>query len=145
MPNKRASNKTTGNKSNIRGKKPIYQTNEEFEKAVEDYFKTCDKKKKPYTVSGLSLHLGFLSRETILDYANYEKHSNIEEKEKLAIADTIKKARLRIEESLEINLQTGKQVIGTIFNLKNNYKWVDKTDIDHGGEVVINITGLDKL
>jgi len=40
---------------------------------------------------------------------------------------TIKKAKQKIEESLEIKLH-GNNVTGIIFNLKNNYGWKDRHD-----------------
>ena len=40
--------------------------------------------------------------------------------------DTIKKAKLKIENYLEEHLVTDNSVTGIIFNLKNNYGWKDK-------------------
>lgn len=77
----------------------------------------------PYTVTGLALALD-TSRETLINY---------EEKEEFF--DTIKRAKEKIQNYLELNLNSPSPT-GTIFNLKNNYGWKDKTetDITSGGE-----------
>jgi hypothetical protein len=41
----------------------------------------------------------------------------------------IKKARDRVQEDIEIRLMEGRNVVGAIFNLKNNYNYVDKTEV----------------
>ncbi|MCK4759931.1 MAG: hypothetical protein KAT69_07760, partial [Candidatus Aminicenantes bacterium] len=45
---------------------------------------------------------------------------------------TVKKAKQRIEKHLESRLDGG-NVIGTIFNLKNNFRWKDKFENEHTG------------
>lgn len=126
-------------------KKSRITTAEEFEKGIEEYFKLKKKDKKPPTIAGLARHLGFESRNALSEYEKIENHKDIEEKEKIAIACTIKKARLRIEEYLEENLIEGKQVAGTIFNLKNNFGYVDRTEQEHKGDLIIQIEGIDKF
>lgn len=42
--------------------------------------------------------------------------------------DTIKNAKLKIENYLEKHLVTDNGVTGIIFNLKNNYGWKDKQE-----------------
>lgn len=69
----------------------------------------------PYTVTGLALALD-TSRETLTDYEDKEEFS-----------DTIKRAKDRIQNYLELNLNSPSPT-GTIFNLKNNYGWKDKTE-----------------
>lgn len=78
----------------------------------------------PYSVTGLALALG-TNRETLINY-----------EERAEFFDTIKTAKLKIENYLELNLNSPSPT-GTIFNLKNNYGWKDKTeqDVTHGGEV----------
>lgn len=71
----------------------------------------------PYTVTGLALVLD-TSRETLINY---------EEKEEFF--DTIKRAKEKIHNYLELNLNNPSPT-GTIFNLKNNYGWKDKTETD---------------
>lgn len=72
------------------------------------------------TVSGLAYSLD-MSRQALLDYA-----------EKDAFLDTIKKAKIRIEMALEQRLY-GNTVTGTIFNLKNNFGWKDKSEQELSG------------
>lgn len=78
--------------------------------------------KVSYTISGLALFLD-TTRETLNQYEN-----------KPEFTDTIKSAKTKIEHELELSLY-GNNVTGIIFNLKNNYGWKDKTEIDQ------NITG----
>jgi hypothetical protein len=69
------------------------------------------------TVSGLAYTLG-MSRQALCDYEKKDE-----------FLDTIKRAKMRIERALEQNLY-GQAVTGTIFNLKNNFGWKDKTETD---------------
>lgn len=78
-------------------------------------------KQVPYTITGLALALG-TTRETLLDY-----------EEKDGFSDTIKAAKLRCENYNEQMLY-GTSPTGTIFNLKNNYGWRDKTEQENSGE-----------
>jgi len=85
-------------------------------------------KQIPYTITGLALALD-TSRETLLDYEDRDGFS-----------DTIKKAKLRCEQYNEQMLFSTTPT-GTIFNLKNNYGWKDKTEVDntlHGDVRFIN-------
>ena len=77
-----------------------------------------------YTITGLALALD-TSRETLLDY-----------EERPEFSDTIKKAKDKCENFIEHRL-FGNNPTGSIFNLKNNYGWKDKTeqDINQTGEL----------
>jgi hypothetical protein len=83
----------------------------------------------PYTITGLALELD-TSRETLLDYES-GKYDNPEFGEELTanFSDTIKKAKLKIHSYAERRLD-GNNPTGTIFSLKNNFNWVDKTEVD---------------
>lgn len=74
-------------------------------------------KQKPYTITGLALALD-TSRETLLEY-----------QERPEFVDTIKKAKDRCHNYVEDSLLTSNPT-GAIFNLKNNYGWKDKTEVD---------------
>jgi len=138
--------KYTKNPNNIPPKqKSKYQKVEEVQKLIDNYFKQCKKDKEPYTVIGLALALDLNSRQALLNYENEEKHKDLEPAERKAIVDAIKKAKMKIEKFLEINLFEGRQVAGTIFNLKNNYNYIDRTDINHGGNIIFEIDGLEKF
>jgi len=74
------------------------------------------------TVSGLAYTLD-MATETLRDYGTKDEFSA-----------TVKKAKQRLERFLEQNLY-GQSVVGTIFNLKNNFGWKDKTERGHSGVV----------
>lgn len=58
-----------------------------------------------------------IDRKTLSEYEKRDEFSN-----------TIKKAKEKIEDYLERQLSRKDQVTGIIFNLKNNFGWVDKTE-----------------
>lgn len=97
---------------------------------IEKYFAKCDEQSKPYTVSGLAYALG-TNRQTLINYG-----------EKEDFIDTIKAAKAKIEAYNE-ELLYSKDVptVGVIFNLKNNYNWKDKQEIeaDINSDVTISI------
>ena len=107
-----------------------FKTVKELQGKTDKYFEGCKKEKRPLTITGLALALA-TNRQTLL---NYEERDEF--------FDTIKKAKLMCENFAEEFLFTGKQVAGTIFNLKNNYGWKDKQDIGHSGEMNVTWTGL---
>ena len=98
------------------GRPKKYTKKEEIESKIEEYFKNCDIHNKPYTVTGLSLALN-MSRQDLINYSKDKE-----------FFDTIKKAKLKIENYLEEHLVTDSSVTGIIFNLKNNYNWKDKQE-----------------
>lgn len=73
---------------------------------------------KPFTVSWLATFLD-TSRETLMDY-----------QEKDEFSDTIKRAKQRIYAYTEESLFTKWSATWAIFSLKNNYWWVDKSEVD---------------
>ena len=102
------------------GRPRIYKSPEQMQEAIDDYFATTEIP----TVCGLALHLGFNSRQSMFSYEGYSSK----------YLDTIKRAKARVERYLEESLQK-QAAAGTIFNLKNNFGWVDKTEQD------INLSG----
>ncbi|MCP3684802.1 MAG: hypothetical protein GY861_19205 [bacterium] len=130
------------------GRAKKYKSAEEVEEVIQIYFDECDNNTKevydkknqevttvafplPYTVEGLALALDFTSREALI---NYEKKKGYEE-----FFDTIKKAKLRIQQNKVVNGIAGtyNQAV-TIFDLKNNHGYKDKneTDITSGGDKI---------
>lgn len=106
------------------GRPPLYSTEKELQDAIDEYFNTEDKK----TISGLAYHLGFESRQSFYDYEQLPEFTY-----------TIKRARLRIENSYERLLQ-GNACTGAIFALKN-LGWKDKTEQEQSGTVTnVNVT-----
>ena len=100
---------------------------------MDDYFNACDLDVKviendkgqtkivlkPYTISGLCLHLE-IDRVTLLDYEKDAKFSS-----------TIKQAKQRVENWIEEKSLTGAiNPTTAIFNLKNNFGWEDKRQVE---------------
>lgn len=130
------------------GRPLLFETPEALEAKINEYFESCfeevwyeekqeDKSKKwvpqlerdgsiakvqtePFTISGLSYYLG-VDRKTLINYEKRDEYFH-----------TIKKAKARIEAYTEKQLfnTQGKNMVGIIFNLKNNYGWQDKTEMD---------------
>lgn len=98
---------------------------------------------KPYVITGLALALG-TTRDTLLDYESglYDDLFDPDTPEgnelRLRFSDTIKMAKLKCQMYAEQHLYTGKNPTGAIFNLKNNYGWKDKSEVDNNtnGEVI---------
>lgn len=106
-----------------KGRPKAYTDVEIMQQKIEEYFKECDKNKEPYTITGLALALD-LDRKSI---NNYAKDSEF--------FPTIKKAKLKVENYLEKRLINDSSATGIIFNLKNNYGWSDKQEIQHSGNI----------
>lgn len=76
------------------------------------------------TVTGLALVLD-LTRQGLINYEGKEE-----------FIDTVRKAKTRIEAYNEQGLL--QSVNGVIFNLKNNFNWKDKQEIEHSGDMPNN-------
>jgi len=118
------------------GGRPLtYKTVEELQGAINEYFAYCDNrtismyvkelgdnvevsKPAPYTMSGLARALG-LERQSLVNYAHREQ-----------FFDTIKAARDKVQEDVETRLMETSNQAGAIFNLKNNFSWKDKSEVD---------------
>ena len=71
---------------------------------------------RPPTITGLALHLGFASRQSLLDYQG-----------RAEFLDTITRAKLRVEAYAEERLYDRDGVNGARFVLLNNFKgWRDR-------------------
>ena len=116
--------------ANKKGRPKKYTEVEIMQQKINKYFKECDQKREPYTITGLALALD-LDRRSI---NNYSKDSEF--------FPTIKKAKLKVENYLEKYLIAGSNSTGTIFNLKNNFNWSDKQQIEHSGNVNNPFEGL---
>ena len=121
---------------------------EEMQKRIDAYFDECDGElltdpsgkpiltkwgqqiyigKKPYTITGLALAIGFKSRQALLNYQGKEEFH-----------DTILRAKARVEEYAESRLYDKDGSSGAQFNLKNNFKGWD-------GDINANAEALEKL
>ena len=127
------------------GRPPKFKNPEELEALIDEYFASCKPeyvkddegkimvttkgfpivKHNPYTITGLALHLGFVSRQSIYDYENRNDEFSY----------IIKKARLHCENYVERGTLAGEiPPAPGIFVLKN-YGWKDTQGIEHSGEV----------
>ncbi len=99
---------------------PIWTDPESFEKAVDQYFETETNPKW----SGLALHLGFASRQSLWEYGQKPEFSL-----------PVKKALLKIEQAYEDHLLS-KNATGAIFALKN-FGWKDKQEVEQSGGITV--------
>lgn len=114
------------------GRPPRYTSKEQIEGLIEDYFESCEGEmlkdgegrpiltkfgepviigKKPPTVTGLALALGFATRTALLNYQGRKE-----------FADTITRAKTYIEEYAERRLYDRDGVHGAKFSLINNFR-----------------------
>ncbi len=115
-----------------KGRPPKWKSVKAVELAIDEYFTDCMVRKAHPTVSGLALALD-LTRQGLLEY-----------EAKNAFSDTIKKAKQRVHVAVEETLMGGKAPVGAIFNLKNNFGWVDKREVDanvEGITMIMNYEG----
>ncbi|WP_353166410.1 terminase small subunit [Empedobacter brevis] len=102
-----------GTRTETRGKgKAAITTTETYS------FMLCLREPETPSITGLAIHLGFKSKDSLYDYAKKEEFS-----------DSIKKGLLQIENKYERGLWNDKPT-GVIFALKN-MGWSDKKEVDH--------------
>ena len=105
------------------GRPLLFETPEILQEKIDAYFKWADENNKPYTISGLAVFLD-TDRQTLINYSNRE-----------AFFDTIKRAKQKIESQFEERALMGEyNPTMSIFLMKNNFGYVDKTE----QEVVVN-------
>lgn len=97
------------------GSPPYYDNVVDLQKGIDDYFAKTPENR--ITVTGLALHLGFTTRQGLLNY-----------EEKPEFVDSIKRAKLKVEQAYE-NRLIDRGNGGDIFALKN-FDWKDKTEVD---------------
>jgi len=116
------------------GRPLLFKSAEELEDKIEEYFEFCNNRIKeihdkeggvvaithpaPYTMSGLANRLG-IDRDTLLNYSKKEEFFG-----------TVKMARNRVHEDVEVRLMESRNQAGAIFNLKNNFGWKDKNETE---------------
>lgn len=112
------------------GMKKKFEMPEQLIVAIDSYFDFCDNKimlndiktgkriTKPYTMTGLCDFLN-ITYETLTEYAKLDGYS-----------DPIKRAKQKVETHVVEMATIGQHnPIFSIFNLKNNFGWVDKHEI----------------
>jgi len=103
-----------------------YPTREGFGEAVMTYFEDgggawFNGEFQP-TMTGLAIHLG-MDRRSLVNYGKREQYGDI-----------VDYARAMVEQHLERKLY-GNTVTGVIFNLKNNFGWKDKNEVEYSEKV----------
>ena len=123
------------------GRPPFFESAEQMQVLIDAYFKECDGKplvdkdgtpirnkygkiikddRRPYTITGLALALGFTSRQALLNYEGKEE-----------FVDTIRRAKARVERYAEERLYDKDGSNGAKFSLANNFKgWSEKQTIE---------------
>ncbi len=97
-----------------------YSSPELFDAAVDKYVNECVEMDIPITITGMALHMGFVCKGAIYEYKDYEGFS-----------ESVKRARLIVENAYEVKLARGKvPPAGPIFALKN-FGWADKLVVDN--------------
>ena len=89
------------------GKERIIETPEEFAMLCDEYFSDCKESGELITITGLAIHLGFASKQSIYDY----------QQKKNGFEFVASRARLMVEHSYELGLR-GQNPTGSIFGLK---------------------------
>jgi hypothetical protein len=98
------------------GRPRLFSSPDEFDRLVDLYIASCQDTDKPkaITLTGMVLALGFTSKQGFYEYENYEGFS-----------DSVKRARLLVEQEYENRLVVGSNAAASIFALKN-FGWADK-------------------
>lgn len=132
------------------GRPPMYKTKKELQEKIDSYFEECKGRilyyddgkmirdkygfpliidARPPTITGLALHLGFTSRQALLNYQAKEE-----------FVDTITRAKSRVECYAEERLYDKDGANGAKFNLANNFEgWKEKQQIDADISSKVNI------
>lgn len=122
-----------------KGGRPFKFTDpDKLDMQIEDFFKWCEVNNKIPTVTGLAVHLDtdrltLLHYENCLDDPSYDK---LDYDVKVRIINSIKRAKQRIESEYEQALFNRNSAVGAIFTLKNNYKWVDKQEVEQTNKTI---------
>lgn len=113
-----------------------FESVEDLEQRIQEYFAKCDKwinrttiykgepieyiASVPYTISWLASYL-WTNRQTLVNYEYKEK-----------FFDTIKRAKEKVEADQEQRaLMWESNPTMSIFSLKNNFNWVDKSEVNN--------------
>jgi hypothetical protein len=98
------------------GRPRLFSSPIEFDSIVDAYILKCQNPDKPIaiTLTGMVLALGFCSKDTFYEYQKYPEFT-----------DSVKRARLLIEQEYENRLLSSSNAAASIFALKN-FGWADK-------------------
>ena len=116
------------------GRPVKYTKPEQMQVIIDEYFREREEKGLPFTITGLALALD-MTREGLCFYAEKEE-----------FADTIKKAKLRVEGYAEDSVYTSRNPAGAIFVLKN-FGWSDTQKLEltgaDGGPVEVEVSSAE--
>jgi hypothetical protein len=107
-----------------------FNTPEELQEKIDEYFYDCEMKKRPLTIAGLAFALDVDSR-TIRYYEERDE-----------FFPTIKRAKqIILVQKEELLTMKNTQIAGLIFDLKNNYGdlFKEKVENDVVGGLTVNI------
>lgn len=104
------------------GRPRAYETPEQMEQVIDQYFQNCASGGYRPLITGLILFLGFGDKKSFYEYGERPEFTHL-----------INRARAAVEMSYEEMLQTG-TFGGAIFALKN-MGWKDKTETEHSGNM----------
>lgn len=127
---------------NLWGRPLKFKSVEELQNKIDAYFNSCfieekwnKKKIKPFTILWLCNYLD-IDRKTLINYEDKDD----------GFFHTIKRAKSRVEEDIELwALMNTLNPTSAIFNLKNNFWWVDKQEIDNNHSWSVKIENIDIL
>lgn len=134
-------------RKNPGGAPPKYRSVKAMQEKIDAYFEACKGEpfrykngepmrnkngqiiyddRRPPTVTGLALALGFTSRQALLNYQN-----------KKEFVDTVTRAKARCEQYAEERLYDKDGSGGAQFSLRANFGWQDKPEQQQDSEVQI--------
>jgi hypothetical protein len=110
------SSKPDGNDKKPVGRPRLFSSPDEFDAIVDKYIADCQNIEAPklITLTGMVLALGFCSKDTFYEYQKFPEFT-----------DSVKRARLLIEQEYENRLNVASNASSAIFALKN-FGWADK-------------------
>ncbi|OOP74145.1 terminase small subunit [Clostridium beijerinckii] len=124
-----------------------YENARQMQKIIDKYFQECIENEEYPSITGVAYSLG-LNRQGLLDYENSlinGKLKSLDSSAKAEISDTIKRAKAFVEMCYEQRLFANGNPAGTIFTLKNNFKWVDKSEVEQTNKTIsVGIKGFDE-
>jgi hypothetical protein len=98
------------------GRPRKYKTPKQMLEVAHKYFDDCLANKEPITVTGTCMALGFLTRESLINYDGRPEFS-----------DAVKSIKLVCQNYAEYQMYKSNNAAGPIFALKN-FGWSDKQD-----------------
>ena len=113
------------------GRPRILRSPEQLDALVDEYVQQCRDNDEPLTLTGLILHVGLSSRSAL---DNYEGRPGF--------LNSVKRAKLLIENGYEIDLRRTGNPAGSIFALKN-MGWSDRQEFEFRG--VLHRLDLNRL